>query len=64
MVWSALSFNNNNTDIYFDPTCPLMILKIHAYLCLIKAQSIRQFSPLWCGKVFVFAELPFQDHEL
>ena len=23
MVWSTLSFNNDNTDIYFDLTCPL-----------------------------------------
>ena len=23
MVWGALSFNNDNTDIYFDLTCPL-----------------------------------------
>ena len=23
MVWGALSFNNDNTEIYFDLTCPL-----------------------------------------
>ena len=23
MIWDALSFNNDNTDIYFDLTCPL-----------------------------------------
>ena len=23
MVWGALSFNSDNTDIYFDLTCPL-----------------------------------------
>ena len=23
MVWGALSFNNDNTDIYFDLTWPL-----------------------------------------
>ena len=24
MVWGTLSFNNDNTDIYFDLTCPLV----------------------------------------
>ena len=25
MIWGALSFNNDNTDIYFDLTFPLSI---------------------------------------
>ena len=31
MVWGALSFNNDNTDIYFYLTCPLKRLYHSAF---------------------------------
>ena len=58
MIWGALSFNNDNTDIYFDLTFPFKKLKENPIKtnCHKKANDFQKFPKM--GRDFFCHPLP------